>query len=197
LLLAAIPALLLVVAVAEFVERHPALSGLIVLALATVGVAVLRYWLRECARQRAIEAESARSIAATDTMSGEQFEQWVAALLARSGFDQVQVCGRTGDRGADILARTPDGRRVVVQCKRQDWTNPVGSAAIQRFAGTCHTIHQGQLCMIVTNGRFTAGDGVELARELRINLVGRAALADWAAHGVVPPEIANLLTPQF
>ncbi|WP_326559832.1 restriction endonuclease [Micromonospora sp. NBC_01796] len=194
-LLAALPVLLLVVAIVRFVERHPVWSGLIGVSLAAVGVAVLRAWLRVRARQQTAEEEVGRSVAATDTMAGEQFEQWVADLLTRSGCTGVRVCGRTADRGADIVGHTPDGRRLVVQCKRQGWNNPVGSAAIQRFAGTCRTIHRGEVCMIVTNGRFTAGDGAQLARELDIVLVDRSVLGGWAAHGVVPVRLGTRLAP--
>jgi restriction system protein len=77
----------------------------------------------------------------------------------------------------------------VVQCKRQSLTNRVGSAAIQRFAGTCREVHGGELCMIVTNGFFTAGDGVQLARQLDIVLVDRGKLEAWAWKRTPPPGL--------
>ncbi len=101
----------------------------------------------------------------------------------------MRVCGGTGDRGADVMAIAPDGRRVVVQCKRQGTINRVGSAAIQRFAGTCRDIHGGEICMLVTNSFFTAGDGIELARQLRLTLVDRHALERWASAGTPPKGI--------
>ncbi|MEE6263069.1 restriction endonuclease [Plantactinospora sonchi] len=175
--------------VTEFVRRHPIWSVVIVVGLLAVGGAVLTLVLRARDRRNAAENARALHIEVTDTMTGPQFEQWVAALLTRSGFSGVTVCGRAGDRGADIVATTPDDRRIVVQCKRHGPTNRVGSAAIQRFAGTCRSIHRGDICAIVTNGSFTAGDGLRLARELDIVLLDRTALAHWAYTGIPPASL--------
>jgi restriction system protein len=41
--------------------------------------------------------------------------------------------------------------------------------------------------MIVTNGFFTAGDGVRLARQLGIVLVDRRVLETWAWTRTPPP----------
>src|SRR5690348_10175376 len=43
-------------------------------------------------------------ISATDTMSGPEFERYVAALMRRSGFRRVRISGGAGDMGADIIA---------------------------------------------------------------------------------------------
>ncbi|MGI5520591.1 restriction endonuclease [Micromonospora sp. CA-259024] len=132
----------------------------------------------------------------TDAMSGPEFEQWFARILVASGFRDVTVCGGSDDRGADVLAIAPDGRRVVVRRKRQSISNRVGSAAIQRFAGTCRDIHGGEICMLVTNSFFTAGDGIQVARKLNITLVDRNALEMWAWTGrPAPGSIAGGGTP--
>ncbi|WP_280840487.1 restriction endonuclease [Micromonospora sp. A200] len=169
--------------VVDFVERHPYwsifLASLVVAGAVAVGFAVSK----QRARERADQAQRDRLIAVTDAMSGAEFEQWFARILVASGFRQVKVCGGSGDRGADVMAVAPDGRRVVVQCKRQSISNRVGSAAIQRFAGTCRDIHGGEICMLVTNSFFTAGDGTQLARRLKITLVDRHALEMWAWTG--------------
>ncbi|GAB3155387.1 restriction endonuclease [Micromonospora sonneratiae] len=190
--LGALVALALIV---EFVRRHPYWSALIVFVIVGLGVTVLWLLRRIRLRQAAERAELDRVIEATDTMTGSEFERWFARLLARSGCTAVEVKGGSGDRGADIVARAPDGRRVVVQCKRHKPGNRVGSAVIQRFAGTCFTTHRGEICMIVTNGSFTAGDGQILARELGIQLVDRTVLEVWAHAGVAPPPIARLWHP--
>ncbi|MET7822529.1 restriction endonuclease [Micromonospora zamorensis] len=153
--------------------------SLVVVAAATVGLVVSK----RRARERADQAKRDRLIEATDTMSGPEFEQWFARILVASGFRNVTVCGGSGDRGADVLAVAPDGRRVVAQCKRQSPSNRVGSAAIQRFAGTCRDIHGGEICILVTNSFFTAGDGIEIARQLNITLIDRNALEVWAWTG--------------
>ncbi|WP_433352140.1 restriction endonuclease [Micromonospora saelicesensis] len=157
--------------------------SLVVAAAATVGLVVSK----QRAHERADQAQRDRLIAVTDTMSGPEFEQWFARILVASGFRNVTVCGGSADRGADVLAVAPDGRRVVVQCKRQSRSNRVGSAAIQRFAGTCRVIHGGEICMLVTNSFFTAGDGIQIARQLNITLVDRPALEMWAWTGRPAP----------
>lgn len=183
LALCAVVAFVLLRMVIDFVQRHPywsaLLVSLVVMAAATVGLVVSK----QRARERADQAQRDRLIAVTDMMSGPEFEQWFARILVASGFRNVMVCGGSGDRGADVLAIAPDGRRVVVQCKRQSPNNRVGSAAIQRFAGTCRDIHGGEICMLVTNSFFTAGDGIQIARQLNITLVDRDALEMWAWTG--------------
>ncbi|MFI1194600.1 restriction endonuclease [Micromonospora sp. NPDC020750] len=196
LLVGGVLALVLVVMAVDFVRRHPYWSVLLVAVVGLAVAALLFARTRQRARQRAEQerqrAEQARRdmlIAVTDAMSGPEFERWFARLLEASGFRQVTVTGGSGDRGADVVAVAPDGRRVVAQCKRQGIRNRVGSAAIQRFAGTCREVHGGQLCVIVTNSFFTAGDGVRLAKQLDIALVDRAALETWASTRTPPPNL--------
>ncbi|MBE1490001.1 restriction endonuclease [Plantactinospora soyae] len=177
--------------ITEFVQRHPVWSTLIAIGLVAGGIAVLTLVLKARARRAAQDRARARHVEATDAMTGPEFEDWVAGVLVRSGFSGVRVCGGSADRGADITATAPDGRRVVVQCKRHGPTNRVGSAAIQKFAGTCRSIHGGEICVIVTNGLFAAGDGLRLARELDIGLVDRSALAVWAYTGSAPAAIGR------
>ncbi|MEU6077629.1 restriction endonuclease [Micromonospora sp. NPDC047074] len=178
-----------VLLIVDFVRRHPYWSAVLVLVAVAGVVVLLSARAKQRARQRAEQAERDRVVAVTDTMTGAEFEQWFGRLLEASGFRHVHVRGGSGDRGADVTALAPDGRRVVVQCKRQSLTNRVGSAAIQRFAGTCREVHGGELCAIVTNGLFTAGDGVRLARQLGIVLIDRGALETWAWAGTPPPRM--------
>ncbi|MET7947008.1 restriction endonuclease [Micromonospora sp. NPDC005324] len=175
--------------VIDFVQRHPYWSALLVSLIIAGVTAVDLVASKQRARERAAQAQRDRLIAVTDTMSGPEFEQWFARILVASGFRDVTVCGGSGDRGADVIAVAPDGRRVVVQCKRQSVSNRVGSAAIQRFAGTCRVIHGGEICMLVTNSFFTAGDGIQIAQQLDITLVDRKALEVWAWTGRPTPQL--------
>ncbi|WDZ82766.1 restriction endonuclease [Micromonospora cathayae] len=190
--LAGLGGLVALVIVVDLVRRHPYRAAAVAALLVAGAVAVAVALSRRQARRRAEQAERDRLVAVTDPMTGAEFERWFARLLAGSGFTDVRVCGGAGDRGADVLATAPDGRRVVVQCKRRHPGNRVDSAAIQRFAGTCRTVHRGELCLIVTNGFFTNGDGRRFARQVGIVLVDRDALETWA-YTAVPP--ADLLRP--
>ncbi|MGN9917386.1 restriction endonuclease [Micromonospora palomenae] len=188
-MLGAVAVLVVFRMILDFVERHPYWSAFLASLVVAGAVAVGFLVSKQRARERAEQAQRDRLIAVTDAMSGPDFEQWFARILVASGFRQVKVCGGSGDRGADVMAIAPDGRRVVVQCKRQTISNRVGSAAIQRFAGTCRDIHGGEICMLVTNSFFTAGDGIQIARQLDITLVDRHALEMWAWTGKPTPGI--------
>ncbi|MEV6796295.1 restriction endonuclease [Streptomyces sp. NPDC051320] len=109
----------------------------------------------------------------------EGFEAAVAALCERDGCREVEVVGGAGDLGADVVAIAPDGRRVVVQCKLYGPTNKVGSQELQRFGGTCWTIHGAQLAAVVTTSQFTE-PAQEYAAACGIRCVDGARLAAWA-----------------
>ncbi|WP_125058583.1 restriction endonuclease [Streptomyces paromomycinus] len=88
-------------------------------------------------------------------MDAYAFEQAIARLCERDGCRDVQVVGGAGDLGADVLAITSDGRRIIVQCKRYCATNKVGSQDMQRFGGTCYTVHEADVAAVVTTSAFT------------------------------------------
>ncbi|MEV7231677.1 restriction endonuclease [Polymorphospora sp. NPDC051019] len=100
-----------------------------------------------------------------------------------SGFREVSVCGGANDMGADVIAYTPDGRRVVVQCKR--YKGKLGSPDVQRFAGTARDVHRADVALLVTTGTPTR-PAREVARHCRITLVDRPMLTEWAATQVAP-----------
>ncbi|MGW1605907.1 restriction endonuclease [Streptomyces eurythermus] len=63
-------------------------------------------------------AAGRRTLAAIDVLTGTEFEDLVADLCRRDGCTQVRRVGGSGDNGADVLGRLPDGRTMVIQCKR-------------------------------------------------------------------------------
>ncbi|WP_225825544.1 restriction endonuclease [Streptomyces naphthomycinicus] len=106
------------------------------------------------------------------------FEQAVAELCVRDDCRDVEVVGGAGDLGADVLAIAPDGRRVVIQCKQYGDGNKVGSQDMQRFGGTCFTIHEAEVAAVVTTSDFTA-PALEYARQCGIVCVNGDELAAW------------------
>ncbi|MGQ4491052.1 restriction endonuclease [Streptomyces sp. SAS_281] len=114
------------------------------------------------------------------------FEAAVAALCERDGCQEVEVVGGAGDLGADVLATAPDGRRVVVQCKQYGPEHKVGSQDLQRFGGTCWTVHGAQLAAVVTTSEFTA-PALEYAETCGIRCVDGTALAAWAEGSGAAP----------
>ncbi|WP_227025353.1 restriction endonuclease [Streptomyces tsukubensis] len=89
-------------------------------------------------------------------LDADAFECAVAGLCERDGCREVEVVGGAGDLGADVLALAPDGRRIVIQCKRYSDTHKVGSQDMQRFGGTCYTVHGADVAAVVTTSAYTA-----------------------------------------
>ncbi len=106
------------------------------------------------------------------------FEQAVAALCERDGCRDIEVVGGAGDLGADVVATAPDGRHVVIQCKRYGPVNKVGSQDVQRFGGTCFAVHEAQVAAVVTTGGFTL-PATEYAEQCGIVCFDAHALAAW------------------
>ncbi|MFJ7272381.1 restriction endonuclease [Streptomyces sp. NPDC099050] len=114
------------------------------------------------------------------------FEHAIAALCARDGCTPVEVVGGAGDLGADVIATTPDGLRVVVQCKRYADTHRVGSQDLQRFGGTCFAVHDADVAIVVTTSSYTA-PALEYAAACGIVCIDGEALAAWTDSAAAPP----------
>ncbi|SEM48331.1 restriction endonuclease [Streptacidiphilus jiangxiensis] len=144
-------------------------------------------------RVRAAEAKAqlearAREIATYDGMSGTEFERALEYLCKRDGCTGARVVGGTGDLGADVIATTPDGRRMVIQAKRYAVTNTIGSQVVQVLNGTYRDAHRGDLGVIITTSTFTA-PAKDFAATVGIKLIDRKALAAWASEtGPAPWE---------
>jgi restriction system protein len=119
-------------------------------------------------------------------LSADAFEQAIADLCVRDGCSQVRVVGGAGDLGADVVAFAPDGRRVVIQCKRYGDDNKVGSQELQRFGGTCYTVHEADVAIVVTTSDFTA-PAEEYAAQCGIVCVNHGLLRAWSDGLLAPP----------
>lgn len=191
--LVAVMAIVVLQALWQWATTHRLLvTGIGVLVAVAAGLGLVqRVRSRRAAEERRAERE--RAISSTDKLSGPEFEQWTARLLARTGFRDVAVHGGAGDLGADITARAPDGRRAVIQCKR--FRRNVSSPDVQRFAGTCRAIHQAELAVFITTAGFSM-PARALAVQLDIVLVDREMLSEWAANQRLPAPISSGKPPQ-
>ncbi|MFY4717310.1 restriction endonuclease [Streptomyces sp. LaBMicrA B280] len=106
------------------------------------------------------------------------FEEAIAELCVREGCGEVEVVGGAGDLGADVVAVTAEGLRVVIQCKQYGETNKVGSQDMQRFGGTCFTIHEADVAAVVTTSEFTT-PALDYARQCGIVCVDGQELEAW------------------
>ncbi|MFG2429668.1 restriction endonuclease [Streptomyces sp. NPDC048590] len=199
-------------------ERHPAMAVISAVLLIAGAAALLR---RRRSRRRAARAAAAvvetayevvdaaleEQVAAGTvepteplwrplpedcaTMDPYEFEEAVAALCRRDGCPDAEVVGGAGDLGADVVATTPDGRRLVVQCKRYTADNKVGSQDLQRFGGTCYAVHEADLAVVVTTNDFTA-PALEYADRCGILCVGLDELTAWSEGAAPPPWHATV-----
>ncbi|MFH8370174.1 restriction endonuclease [Streptomyces sp. NPDC018031] len=119
-------------------------------------------------------------------MDAGEFEQAVAGLCERDGCRDVRVPGGAGDLGADVLATTPDGRRLVIQCKAYGPGHKVGSPDLQRFGGTCFAVHDAHAAVLVTTSEFT-DPAAEYAAQCGIDCFDGRALTEWARRTGPPP----------
>ncbi|MFI8092210.1 restriction endonuclease [Streptomyces sp. NPDC086080] len=137
-----------------------------------------------------------------DALSPDDFEEATAALCVRDGCSQVEVVGGAGDLGADVVALSPEGLRLVIQCKRYGDDNKVGSQDLQRFGGTCFTVHEADVALVVTTAGFTA-PAEEYAEQCGIVCVAREELLAWSegrapapwTRGTGGPEVPGRQIP--
>ncbi|MFF6879578.1 MULTISPECIES: restriction endonuclease [unclassified Streptomyces] len=143
--------------------------------------------LDEAAREAAEELEApavprqratAETVVDYDALTPEEFEEAIAALCERDGCSGVDVVGGAGDLGADVVAATSDGRRVVIQCKQYGESHRVGSQDLQRFGGTCFSVHEADIAVLVSTSDFTA-PAMEYAGQCGIVCVDRETLEAW------------------
>lgn len=158
----------------------------IVLICIAAGAGLISYNAFQGHRQRTAERFRVRMLQSQEinryhAMAPGEFERAVAFLCERDGCSGVQVVGGAGDLGADVIATAPDGRRIVIQCKRYGPTTKVGSPDLQRFGGTCYSVHGAHVAAVVTTSVFTK-PAADYGVRQNIRLVDSNALAGWATR---------------
>lgn len=100
-------------------------------------------------------------------MTGSQYEKHVAKRMKWHGFIFVRVSGKSGDYGADVMARTfPFLRKVVVQCKH--YKKPVGVEAVQE-AISAREYYGAKVAIVASNNTFTR-NAKKLAAKCNVKL---------------------------
>jgi len=99
------------------------------------------------------------------TMEPVAFEELIARLLARIGFDEIEVTSRSGDGGIDVRGTLVVGEvirtRMAVQVKRWKPRNHVLAPTVQQVRGSLGTHEQG---LIITTSDFSKGAREEASR---------------------------------
>ena len=83
-----------------------------------------------------------------------EFEQQVADMFTRLGYQEVTVTKKSGDVGADIIMKR-NGIKYVVQVKKYSEENKIGSPDLQRVQGSAQHYHA-QGMIFVTYGFFSS-----------------------------------------
>jgi len=124
------------------------LLAFVVLGWLTLGFALL-YKNRNRINQRELENDLDELIA----LSPKEFEQFVARLFIRRGYD-ARVIGESGDHGVDIEVFNPAGEKELVQCKR--WTRKwLGEKVVREFYGALVHDQKAVRGYIVTTSFFS------------------------------------------
>lgn len=126
---------------------------------------------------------SKSGIAEIDQMSGHRFEEYLATLFRRLGY-QVELTRRHGDYGADLVV-TKGNTRTAVQAKR--WSKRIGVKAVQEAVAS-KGMYACDAALVVANKEFTQ-QAEKLARANKVELWGRAVLVDklLSVRGNEPP----------
>ena len=97
-----------------------------------------------------------------------EYEEYVAEELRSDGFTDVDTTPKSGDFGADVLARDGD-RKVCVQCKRYAPGHLVGVKAVQEIYSAKDYYGCDDAYIYTTSDYSPAA--VEMANELGVILV--------------------------
>ncbi|MGW7074605.1 restriction endonuclease [Streptomyces sp. NPDC054866] len=124
-------------------------------------------------------------------MSHRQFERLVSSLALRDGLDVERHHGGPHDGGADVIATTPGGQRVVFQCKHTTTAKPVGVPTVRELNGTAGPVHNADIAIVITNGTFSK-HAEQFARHQDIVLLSWWVLVRWATWGESLLDILEL-----
>ncbi|MEU5980340.1 restriction endonuclease [Streptomyces sp. NPDC047315] len=187
----------MLVAVARWLADRPVVIAVLLAAAVVAGVVWVRR-RRENERWERVRQLGLRyALPQIDALHHSQFEDAVRDLMRRDGCADAIRVGGAGDNGADVKATDPFGRLWVLQCKHRRAGlkgSAVGTPDLHVLNGTGRPVHQGDVVVMVTNGRITA-KAVEFARSQRLHLVDRHLLGEWAAGSTPLWELLRSLPP--
>ncbi|MDO8668467.1 MAG: restriction endonuclease [bacterium] len=104
-------------------------------------------------------------------LSGSDFEKLINRLYTAKGYT-VELIGRSGDQGGDLIANK-DGERILIQTKcYRDWST--GNAAVQQVVGAMK-LYDCQKTIVITTSYFTP-EAISLARANNTLLISKENL---------------------
>lgn len=115
--------------------------------------------------------EMQKNFSVIDQMDGHEFEWFVAKVLAKNGFKNVQVTKASGDYGVDIIAYNGEVK-CAFQCKR--YTGTLGLQPIQEVSAGAR-YYGASVAYVITNSYFSE-NARNLADRLGVILWDRNSL---------------------
>lgn len=119
--------------------------------------------------------QKANSAQDVSTLTGVEFETYIANLLKQAGFSVVGT-PVTGDQGADLIAQK-NGRTIAIQAK--GCKEPVGNWTVQEIVGALK-FYNAVEGWVVTNSNFTVS-ARQLAHANSIRLIDGHDLRNYAS----------------
>lgn len=102
----------------------------------------------------------------TTQREGTAYEIHCANKMRWHGFSCVRLIGKSGDFGADVIARGFMFSKIVVQCKH--YSKPVGVKAVQEV-NAARQYYGARRAAVATNSTFTKA-ARELAQRCNVEL---------------------------
>lgn len=106
-----------------------------------------------------------------DGLDGYQFEELVARIMKKKGYEKIRVTSKSKDVGKDIIMEDSKGKIILVECKHQQF---VGRPIIQKLQGAIN--HEEEKNngkevegIIVTSGSFSK-EAMEYNNEIGHNI---------------------------
>jgi len=113
-----------------------------------------------------------RSCQWTQLRAGD-FEHFLAQVFEERGFS-VQLTGKSGDQGVDLIVTRPDAR-IAIQAKGYPGSTVGNDAVQQAFAGM--TFYRCERCAVITNSTFTRS-AYALAESVQCTLIDGSKIDD-------------------
>jgi restriction system protein len=131
----------------------------VVAALLLAGVAGMVVLVLKSIRKRSkrrVHVARVEDLGQMLSLTPTQFEEYTRQLLVENGYKGMTLNGGAGDLGADLMGNDPDGRSIVVQCKRYAPSKKVGSQEMQLFIGMQQIHHKAERGIYITTSDFTS-----------------------------------------
>jgi len=133
---------------------------------------ILRYYIGR-KEEKITRASIVKEPSFFSRLTGTEFEKLLNRLFESMGYT-VQLIGKTGDQGGDLIANK-NGERILIQAKcYKDWS--VGNSAVQQVTGALK-FYDCSKAMVVCTSYFTP-EAVSLAKANGVELMSKNRVSE-------------------